>query len=165
MRPGSRTRAGASAAAAAALVAAAAGCGGGGGGGGTSGASAPARPPTTAAPSQGPTARAPARGRHRRRAVPGGERPVRIRATFTVSGGRLRPRVVSVPPFLAVRVSAASADGRAHVVTIAADRVYRLAVPRGGRAALLVPGQRAGRYPVRAGAARATLVVGGEPGG
>jgi hypothetical protein len=73
--------------------------------------------------------------------------------------------VVSVPPFLAVRVSAAAADGRSHVVTIAADRVYRLAVGPSRRAAVVLPGQRPGRYPVRAGGARATLVVGGEPGG
>ena len=79
-------------------------------------------------------------------------------------GGRLTPRVVSVPAFLAVRVSAAAADGRSHVLTISADRVYRLAVGP-SRAAVVLPGQRPGRYPVQAGHARATLVVGGEPGG
>jgi hypothetical protein len=97
--------------------------------------------------------------------VAGGERRVRVGATFTVRAGRLAPRVVSVPAFLAVTISAAAVDGRAHVVTIAADRVYRLRVPRGGRASVVVPGQRPGRYAVRAGAASASLVVGGEPGG
>jgi len=90
---------------------------------------------------------------------------VRVRATFTVRGGRLSPRVVSVPPFLAVRVSAATADGRRHEVTIAADRIYRLRVAPGRRAAVVLPGQRPGRYAVRAGRARSTLAVGGEPGG
>jgi hypothetical protein len=145
------------------LTATMAGCGGGGGA--TSGASTPSRPSTAAAPSHGRTAPAPPPRRARRHAVPGGERPVRVRATFTVRGGRLTPRVVSVPPFLAVRVSAAAADGRAHVVTISADRVYRLAVGPSRRAAVVLPGQRPGRYPVRAGSARATLVVGGERGG
>ena len=145
------------------LAVAMAGCGGRGGA--TSGASAPSPPSTTAAPSHGRTAAAPPPRRgHRRQPVPGGERPVRVRATFTVRGGRLTPRVVSVPAFLAVRVSAAAADGRSHVLTISADRVYRLAVGP-SRAAVVLPGQRPGRYPVQAGHARATLVVGGEPGG
>ncbi|MFL5820254.1 MAG: hypothetical protein ACJ76S_06175 [Solirubrobacteraceae bacterium] len=139
------------------------GCGGKGPG--TTGASAPARPSTTAAPPRAGKARV--RPPRRRHATPvaGGERPVRARATFTLRGGRLVPRIVSVPPFLAVRVSAAAADRRTHVVTIAADRVYRLTVPPGGRSAVVLPGQRPGRYAVRAGAARATLAVGGEPGG
>jgi hypothetical protein len=153
----------ASALALGALLVAAAGCGGKGGA--TSGASGPARPSTTAAPSRGRTATAPPPRRARRHPVPGGEQPARVRATFIVRGRRLTPRVVSVPPFLAVRVSAAAADGRSHVVTIAADRIYRLVVGPSRRAAVVLPGQRPGRYPVRAGGARATLVVGGEPGG
>lgn len=94
----------------------------------------------------------------------GGSQRVRVPATFTLRGGGLTPREVSIPPFLAVQVSVAAADGRAHTVTIAAERSYRLAVPAGKRASILLPGQAPGRYVVRSGRARAVLAVGGEPG-
>jgi len=94
----------------------------------------------------------------------GGSQRVRVPATFTLRGGTLTPREVSIPAFLAVQVSVAAVDGRAHTVTIAADRAYRLVVPAGKRASILLPGQVPGRYAVRSGAARAVLAVGGEPG-
>ena len=89
---------------------------------------------------------------------------MRVPATFTLRGGSLTPRSVSVPPFLAVQISVVATDGRPHEVRIAADRVYRLRVPAGKRASITLPGQPAGRYAVTADGARATLVVGGEPG-
>lgn len=90
---------------------------------------------------------------------------MRLAATFTLGGGRLRPASRSVPPFLAVRLSFAAADARGHVVIVEADRRYRLRVPPRGRAVLHLAGQRPGRYSIVAdGHARATLVVGGEAG-
>jgi hypothetical protein len=42
---------------------------------------------------------------------------------------------------------------------------HALHVPAGGRAAVLVPGLRAGRYPIYVdGVARGALIAGGEPG-
>ena len=109
-----------------------------------------AAPPPGAAPGEPPAA--------------GGSQRVRVPATFTLRGDSLTPREVSIPPFLAVQVSVAATDGRSHTVTIAADRAHRLVVPAGKRASVLLPGQPPGRYPVRSGAARAFLAVGGEPG-
>jgi hypothetical protein len=42
----------------------------------------------------------------------GDEEPARVQALFTGRGGRITPRVVHVPPFIAVRLSLRSADGR-----------------------------------------------------
>ena len=46
--------------------------------------------------------------------MPGGagdEEPARTLALFTGEGGRITPRVVRVPPFIAMRVELRSADG------------------------------------------------------
>lgn len=117
--------------------------------------SAPAPPgaPSTTAPSP------PDEGE-----VPGGEQDARVPATLILRGGRFSPRTVSVPPFLAVALSVAATDGRAHTVVVATDPPRRLRVPAGRRTTILVPGQPAGRYAITSGAARAFLVVGGEPG-
>jgi hypothetical protein len=56
-------------------------------------------------------------------------------------------------------------DRVTRVVTVRADRRYRLTVRPGGRAVRLVPGQRPGNYAVTvAGGGRAILHSGGEPG-
>jgi hypothetical protein len=56
-------------------------------------------------------------------------------------------------------------DGVPRVVTVVADRSYRLSVAPGGRAVRLIPGQRHGTYPVVVTAGgRALLIAGGEPG-
>jgi hypothetical protein len=95
----------------------------------------------------------------------GGEEPIRVPATFTLRRGQLRPRTVSVPPFLAIAISVRSFDSSTRAITVRADRPYRLTVAGGGRGARTLPGQRAGRYAVTvSGGGRATLVVGGEPG-
>ncbi len=152
--------------AALALAVAVAGCGGGGERTATQATSPPLgrapsapAPPTQAAPSTVMVPKPRGGG-----AVPGGQRAVRVPATFTLRGSRLSPRVVAIPPFLAARVSVAATDGRAHAVFIRADRTYRLSVPAGKRASFVLPGQRPGRYAIVAGSARATLAVGTENG-
>jgi len=155
------------AAVSAALVAS--GCGGGGGGGGaTSPTTGPATtsstppatsstPPATASTATTPPPTSSGGG--------GGSEPIRVPATFTLRAGRLSPRVITVPPFLAVSLSVRNLDPRARIVTIHADRAYRLVVGPLGRAARTIRGQRAGTYPVTvSGGGRSTLVVGGEPG-
>ena len=73
---------------------------------------------------------------------------------------------VSAPAFLAVRLTAVSADGQAHVVAVKLPgEQRRLSVPAHGRASVLIPGLRAGDYGVEVdGKARAMLLIGGEPG-
>jgi hypothetical protein len=46
----------------------------------------------------------------------GDEVPARAPAILTGRGGRIRPRVVRVPPFIAVRVELRSADGRPYAL-------------------------------------------------
>jgi hypothetical protein len=96
----------------------------------------------------------------------GGASNVRIPATFTIRPGeRVSPTAVSAPAFLAVRVTVIARDGRAHRVVIQTPQPHALDVPAGGRASTLIPGQRAGSYPVLVdGAPRARLELGGEPG-
>jgi hypothetical protein len=90
---------------------------------------------------------------------------VRVPATFTLRGGRLDPRTVTVPPFLAIAVSVRNLDSRPRTLIVRADRPYRITVAPGARVARMLPGQRAGSYPVTvSGGGRATLIVGGEPG-
>lgn len=139
------------------------GCGGDEEPAGTQSTSPPVgRAPSATAPPAGAPSRT-VKGRPERppggRRVPGGEQPVRVRAAFTLREGRFYPSTVTVPPFLAVRVSVAATDGQAHSVTIEAGRTYQLRVPAGKRASVTIDGQPPGRYPVRAGEARATLAV------
>jgi hypothetical protein len=53
----------------------------------------------------------------------GDEEPVGIDAAFTGKGGKLTPRVVRVPPFIAVTVRLESADGRDYQLQIAGQRL------------------------------------------
>ena len=48
----------------------------------------------------------------------GDEVPARAPALLTGRGGRIRPRVVRVPPFIAVRVELRSADGRPYALRL-----------------------------------------------
>jgi hypothetical protein len=48
----------------------------------------------------------------------GDEEPARSQALFTGRGGRIRPRVVRVPAFIAIRVELRSADGRTYSLRI-----------------------------------------------
>ena len=59
----------------------------------------------------------------------GDEEPARTEALVTGRGGRLSPRIVRVPPFIAVRVVLRSGDGSAYALRL-------------GRATLRVDGRR-----------------------
>lgn len=97
--------------------------------------------------------------------VDGGAEPVRVPATFVARGTTLTPPRVMVPPFLAIELSVASGDGRAHEVVLDAPGAPRLVVPAGRRARTRVRGLRAGEYAVVLdGAPAAVLVVGGDAG-
>lgn len=98
----------------------------------------------------------------------GGSEPVRVPATFIFTAvGRVQPATVTIPAFIAVELTLASRDGRAHALVLdAGGRRYRLAVPAGGRKSIRIPGLRAGTYPLRpqGPGPGAKLVVGGEVG-
>jgi hypothetical protein len=77
----------------------------------------------------------------------------------------LIPATVSAPAFLAVRVTVSSADGAGYQVVLHTPTPHTLAVPAGGTASVLIPGQRAGQYGIDVdGRARGALLIGGEPG-
>jgi hypothetical protein len=96
----------------------------------------------------------------------GGSTNARVPATFTIaSGGQLSPPTVSAPAFLAVQLTVVSRDGQAHQVLLRTPTPHKLAVPAHGHATVLIPGLRAGSYPLEIdGAARGALTIGGEPG-
>lgn len=121
---------------------------------GTAPATAP--PATTTAPRTTTTETQPA----------GGEQSVRVPASYVVTpAGRLTPPTITVPPFLAVEISIRSDDGRAHALVLQTPQPHTLQVAAGERAAVRIPGLRAGRYPVTLDGRRAgALVAGGEVG-
>jgi hypothetical protein len=96
----------------------------------------------------------------------GGSSNVRVPATFTVTpAGRLNPSTVSAPAFLPVQVTVIAADGHDHHVVVGTPDPHALTVPAGGRASVLIRGQRAGQYAIRLdGVAAGFLLIGGEPG-
>lgn len=53
----------------------------------------------------------------------GDEEPIGVNADFTGRGGRVGPRLVKVPPFIAVTVTLTSADGDDYVLTIDGERL------------------------------------------
>lgn len=95
-----------------------------------------------------------------------GQEKIRLPARFTVhSGGRLTPASLSAPAFLAVSFSVASGDHRSHRILVRTPRPHLLLVPANGRAAVLIPGLRQGRYAILVdGRPRGSLDIGGEPG-
>ena len=131
-------------------------------------ATAPATtmPPAATATARATTAQAPRTAPGEEGQGGGGdEEPIRVPATFAVRGTRIEPSQVTVPAFLRVQVTAASADHRDHTVQVAAGRRVVLRVPAGGRASGTVPGLRPGSYPVTVDGRRAGAIVsGGEPG-
>ena len=96
----------------------------------------------------------------------GGSQQVRVPASFTVTaGGRLSPPTITVPPFLAVEISVRADDGKPHRIVLQTMPRHALQVAAGTRAAVRIPGLRAGRYPVTLDGRRAgALVAGGEVG-
>jgi len=166
-----------------ALMLAASACGGGNTGAGTPEptASAPdatapppdATQPGTTAVTPTPTTPAPTQpeppengGSDGGTAGGGGEQSVRVPASFVaMAGGRLTPPAITVPPFLAVEISVESGDGEAHQLVLRTPTPHTLRVAAGKRAAVRIPGLRAGRYAVLLDGRRAgTLVAGGEVG-
>jgi hypothetical protein len=157
------------------LVLALAGCGGGSTGPGTTNptASAPdatAPPPDATQPGTGPVTppptTTPAQTQPSRDNGGGDEQAVRVPASYVVvPGGRLTPRAITVPPFLAVEISVRSSDGKPHRLVLQTPEPHTLDVGAGGRAAVRIPGLRAGQYRVVLdGRPAATLVAGGEVG-
>jgi hypothetical protein len=166
------------------LALAAAGCGGGSTGSETSSptASAPeatapptdatqpgteATPPpaTTTQPAQTQTTPSARRGRGRRGG--GREQSVRVPVSFTIVGaGRLRPRTITVPPFLAIELSLHARDGFKHSVVINTPEKRQVDVqPTEPSGSTRIAGLPAGRYQVRLdGVAAGALIVGGEVG-
>ena len=125
--------------------------------------SGPTRPPPTAtAPSATAPpgeAEAPPGGAERRgenpESQPGGvgdEEAARAPAMFTGRGGRITPRVVRVPPFLAIAIALRSADGREYTLrfegfTVGSDKLGRSRPEISG----LRPGERVVGKPVGGG--------------
>ncbi|HZV73173.1 MAG TPA: hypothetical protein VFF79_05615 [Conexibacter sp.] len=161
-----------------ALALAVGACGGGSTGPGTTNptASAPdatAPPPDATQPGTGPVTtptrtatQPPAQTQPSGTANGGGEQAVRVPASFVVlPGGRLEPPTITVPPFLAVEISVQSSDGKPHRLVLQTPAPHALGVAAGRRAAVRIPGLRAGRYPVLLdGRAAGALVAGGEVG-
>jgi hypothetical protein len=82
-----------------------------------------------------------------------------------IRGAAISPATVSAPAFLAIQLTVVSGDGARHAVVLHTPTPHSLSVPAGGRASLLIPGQRAGHYVLAVdGTARGALLVGGEPG-
>jgi hypothetical protein len=96
----------------------------------------------------------------------GGSANARIPATFTIHAGEtVTPSTVSAPAQFAVQLTLISADGRVHHAVLRTVIPYPVTVPANGRAVVLVPGQRAGRYALDVdGGPRAFLVIGPQPG-
>ena len=73
----------------------------------------------------------------------GDEEPIGVNADFTGRAGRVGPRVVKVPPFIAVTVTLTSADGDDYVLTVDGRR---LVTGEGAKhAQVKLPGLRQGR--------------------
>lgn len=122
-------------------------------------------PGTTTPGATAPGARTPGERAPGGATAPDEGEPIRVPARFSARGGALTPPQITVPPFLAVEVSVASGDGRAHTVVVATPRPQRFDVPAGARGAVRLPGLRAGEYAIELdGRAAGTLVVGGEAG-
>lgn len=91
---------------------------------------------------------------------------MRVPATYLIKPGRrLAPPQISVPALLAVQVTLIDRDGHAHQVVLKTLHQHVLSVPAGGHVSLLLPGMKAGRFPLELdGHAAGVLVIGGEPG-
>jgi hypothetical protein len=96
----------------------------------------------------------------------GGTTNARIPATYQISAsGQVSPPVITAPAFLAIQLTVVAGDGRAHTVTLKTPTPHTFHVAAGARGQILIPGLRAGRYPLAIdGADKAALVTGGEPG-
>ena len=86
----------------------------------------------------------------------GDETPISTQALFTGRGGRITPRRIQVPPFIAVTVGLRSADGKTYSI-----EVNGRGMATNGRAQIKLPGLRAeDRYLVKnRSGTPATLVI------
>jgi len=124
-------------------------------------------PSATAPPADAPAPRGQGRGRENPEAQPGGagdEEAARAPAMFTGRAGRITPRVVRVPPFLAIAIELRSADGRDYALrfdgfTARADKRGQSAPERSG----LRPGERLVGKPVGGGPS-VVIEASAEPG-
>jgi len=93
----------------------------------------------------------------------GDEVPISTQALFTGRGGKITPRKIEVPPFIAVTVVLRSADGKSYGIEVPGHGVIT-----NGRAQLKLAGLRAGdRYVLKTtGATPAKLIIeaNAEPG-
>ena len=92
----------------------------------------------------------------------GDEQPASSQALFTGRAGSVRPRLVQVPPFIAIRAELRSADGRSYRLrfggrSIAVDGARR-------SASTTFDGLRPGRRLVGTGAGRVVIEASAEPG-
>jgi hypothetical protein len=112
---------------------------------------------TVTAPGPAPTETVPPESPEDQPGGAGDEVPARSIAMFTGSGGKISPRVVRVPPFIAVRVELRSADGRTYALR------FRKRVLRAGgeltSVSTFFPGLRPGRSLVGRSLARPGAVV------
>lgn len=93
----------------------------------------------------------------------GDEIPASAQALFTGRDGRIEPRLVRVPPFIAIRVVLRSADGASYALSGAGGRVAARAQSPGGTA--VFDGLRPGRRLVlRGSSGSVTIEASAEPG-
>jgi hypothetical protein len=147
-----------------------AGCGGGGGGSTqttTAAQPAPSTSTSTTTPQSGSATVAPPTTSKTTSSTAeqqsGDETPISTQALFTGRGGKITPRKVEVPPFIAVTVVLRSADGKTYSIEVPGH-----GIATNGRAQLKLPGLRAEhRYVIKNNSGTpATLIIeaNAEPG-
>ena len=88
---------------------------------------------------------------------------VRIPVRFEIgAAGKLTPPQIAVPAKLPIELTFVSKDGRTHEIVVLTTALH---VPAGGQASKLIPGPKAGRYPIKLdGVAAGLLITGVNPG-
>ena len=115
-------------------------------------------------PSSGTTDTAPRSNSTGGEAAQGGggdEQGIRVPATFVLRHGKLSPKTITVPAFLAVQLTIRTTGG-ARTIKLATPTSRRLRVPAHGRVSVRLAGLKPGTYKLSPGGGK--LVVGGEPG-
>jgi hypothetical protein len=84
---------------------------------------------------------------------------------FVLSGGKLQPGTVSVPPFIAIELTIVSHASTAQSVVLSTRPPRKFAVSPSGSAKVTLKGVTRGSYRlIVSGRTAGTLVVGSEPG-
>ena len=97
----------------------------------------------------------------------GDEEPIASDAVVVGRGGRVHPPVVTVPPFIAIRLELRAGDGRRYELEVAGETLVAGA-PAPDRASATLDGLTPGRSyvgRVRRGSATVRIVASSEPGG